>query len=88
MITSLWVMLFFFLKRYNSEYVERVIPFNSSRKKMTTAWSEDTKIKIFVKGASEIILDKCINIDIGSRGAKITLVTFDLLMVVKKGEPF
>ena len=37
----------------------RVIPFNSSRKRMVTVWKSGTKYIIYVKGASEVILNKC-----------------------------
>ena len=44
-----------------SKNILRVIPFNSSRKKMITAvYNEETNgLRIFVKGASELVLSDC-----------------------------
>jgi Ca2+ transporting ATPase len=43
----------------NKEKLLKVIPFNSSRKKMLTAAYHDGKIVVYVKGASEVILNNC-----------------------------
>ena len=40
--------------------VVRVIPFNSSRKKMFTVVDLDGQIILFAKGASEMIVEKCV----------------------------
>jgi len=44
-----------------SETKARIIPFNSARKRMVTVYKKDNLYRVYVKGASEVIVDCCDN---------------------------
>lgn len=49
--------------RLESTYLRiKEIPFNSERKRMTIVFQQDNKFEAFVKGAPEVILDRCTHI--------------------------
>lgn len=44
-----------------SDKILKILPFNSARKKMTTIYQIDqNRVRCFLKGASEVILEQCV----------------------------
>lgn len=41
-----------------------VLPFTSRRKRITSTFKDDDKIRVFSKGASELIIDRCTKIHV------------------------
>lgn len=60
---------------------EEEIPFDSERKKMTVVRRDKDKLLVFVKGAPDILLEDCIEIE--ENGAKRSLTTEDRESILK-----
>lgn len=46
-------------RRESENLIEFMIPFNSSRKRATSAVKDGEDIRVFCKGAPEIVIDLC-----------------------------
>lgn len=71
---------FNYMKVREQANILRTLPFNSSRKKMTIVVKINKEtMRVFVKGASEIILEKCTSLRLENQTALINPNKFDTI---------